>query len=440
MIVEDFDLFFKNFYNINMKKENKNIWDELLWRGLINQTTDEKELKKRLEKPIVLYCGFDVTADSLHVGHLLPIITLKRFAQWHHLAIPLLGNGTSLIGDPSGKNTERQLNPEEKINKWSTALKKQLEQLFAEEITNKKAIILKNKDWLEKLTMLSFIREVGKYFSIGYMIAKESVKNRLETGISFTEFSYMLLQAYDFFWLNKNYNCELQIGGSDQWGNLTAGIDLIAKKSNKIAYGITLPLLLKSDGKKFGKTEGGTIWLDSQKTSPYQFYQFFINTDDKDVIKLLKQLTFLSQSEIDELEKVTQKNPEQRQAQKALAEELTKFIHGEKALKKVQKITKALFSNDFKSLNANEIKEALSDVPSYIIFNKKELNIIDLLTEAGISSSKRQAKEDILNRAISLNGKIISDINYLVTKKDCLIENILIFRRGKKNYFLIYWQ
>jgi len=248
------------------------------------------------------------------------------------------------------------------------------------------------------------------------------------------------LQAYDFFWLNKNYNCELQIGGSDQWGNLTAGIDLIAKKSNKVAYGITVPLLLKSDGTKFGKTEGGAIWLDSQKTSPYQFYQFFINTDDKDVIKLLKQLTFLSQLEINELEKITQKNPEQRQAQKTLAEELTKFIHGEKALRKVQKITKALFSNDFKSLNANEIKEALSDVPSYIISNKKELNIIDLLTEAGISSSKRQAKEDVLNRAISLNGKTISDINYLVTKKDCLIENILIFKRGKKNHFLIYWQ
>jgi len=351
-----------------------------------------------------------------------------------------LGNGTSLIGDPSGKNTERQLNSEEKVNKWSIALNKQLEQLFAEEITNKKAIILKNKDWLEKLTMLSFIREIGKYFSVGYMMAKESVKTRLETGISFTEFSYMLLQAYDFFWLNKNYNCELQIGGSDQWGNLTAGIDLIAKKSNKVAYGITVPLLLKSDGTKFGKTEGGAIWLDSQKTSPYQFYQFFINTDDKDVIKLLKQLTFLSQLEINELEKITQKNPEQRQAQKTLAEELTKFIHGEKALRKVQKITKALFSNDFKSLNANEIKEALSDVPSYIISNKKELNIIDLLTEAGISSSKRQAKEDVLNRAISLNGKTISDINYLVTKKDCLIENILIFKRGKKNHFLIYWQ
>ncbi|NLA08408.1 MAG: tyrosine--tRNA ligase [Parcubacteria group bacterium] len=423
-----------------MKKENKNILDELLWRGLINQTTDEKELKKRLEKPIVLYCGFDVTADSFHVGHLLPIVTLKRFAQYNHQAISLLGNGTSLIGDPSGKNTERQLNSEEKVNKWSIALNKQLEQLFAEEITNKKAIILKNKDWLEKLTMLSFIREIGKYFSVGYMMAKESVKTRLETGISFTEFSYMLLQAYDFFWLNKNYNCELQIGGSDQWGNLTAGIDLIAKKSNKVAYGITVPLLLKSDGTKFGKTEGGAIWLDSQKTSPYQFYQFFINTDDKDVIKLLKQLTFLSQLEINELEKITQKNPEQRQAQKTLAEELTKFIHGEKALRKVQKITKALFSNDFKSLNANEIKEALSDVPSYIISNKKELNIIDLLTEAGISSSKRQAKEDVLNRAISLNGKTISDINYLVTKKDCLIENILIFKRGKKNHFLIYWQ
>lgn len=423
-----------------MENKSKNIWDELSWRGLINQSTDEEELKKRLEKPIVLYCGFDVTADSFHVGHLLPIITLKRFAQYHHKVIPMLGNGTGLIGDPSGKNTERLLNPEEKVNEWSFVLKKQLEQLFAEEIKNKKAIILKNKDWLKNLTMLSFIRDVGKHFSLGYMLAKESVKNRLESGISFTEFSYMLLQAYDFFWLNKNYNCELQIGGSDQWGNLTTGIDLIAKKTGKEVYGLTLPLLLKSDGKKFGKTEGGAIWLNPQKTSPYQFYQFFINTDDQDVIKLLKQLTFLSQSEINELEKSTKKHPEQRQAQKALAQQLTELVHGKKSLVRAEKITQALFSNNFTSLKANEIKEALADVPSFTIFNKTAVNIIDLLVEAKISPSKRQAREDILNKAISLNGKIISDINYLITKQDCLIENILIFRRGKKNYFLVYWQ
>ncbi|HOW13192.1 MAG TPA: tyrosine--tRNA ligase [Candidatus Pacearchaeota archaeon] len=423
-----------------MENKSKNIWDELSWRGLINQSTDEEELKKRLEKPIVLYCGFDVTADSFHVGHLLPIITLKRFAQYHHKVIPMLGNGTSLIGDPSGKNTERLLNPEEKVNEWSFVLKKQLEQLFAEEIKNKKAIILKNKDWLKNLTMLSFIRDVGKHFSLGYMLAKESVKNRLESGISFTEFSYMLLQAYDFFWLNKNYNCELQIGGSDQWGNLTTGIDLIAKKTGKEVYGLTLPLLLKSDGKKFGKTEGGAIWLNPQKTSPYQFYQFFINTDDQDVIKLLKQLTFLSQSEINELEKSTKKHPEQRQAQKALAQQLTELVHDKKSLVRAEKITQALFSNNFTSLKANEIKEALADVPSFTIFNKTAVNIIDLLVEAKISPSKRQAREDILNKAISLNSKIISDINYLITKQDCLIENILIFRRGKKNYFLVYWQ
>lgn len=417
-----------------------NIFDELEWRGLINQTTDANQLKKRLEKPIVLYCGFDATADSLHVGHLLPLITLKRFAQFNHKAIAVLGTGTSLIGDPSGKKSERKLQAEELIDEWAKKLEKQFLWLLNEEIENKKALVLKNKDWLKKLTMLEFIRDIGKHFGIGYMLAKESIKNRLEVGISFTEFSYMLLQAYDYLWLFRNYNCELQIGGSDQWGNITAGIDLIKKLENKEVFGLTLPLLLKADGTKFGKTEGGAIWLDAQKTSPYQFYQFLINTDDRDVINLLKLLTFLAKEEIAELENEVKNRPEQRKAQKRLAEELTKMIHGEKALERAQKISEALFYNNLKNLSAEELKEGLNDVPSAIIKSKKELNIVDFLIETGVCPSKRQAREDINNKAISLNGEIVKDINLILTPRKALVENIFVVRRGKKNYYLIYWQ
>ena len=268
------------------------------------------------------------------------------------------------------------------------------------------------------------------------MLAKESVKSRLESGISFTEFSYMLLQSYDYLWLNEHYNCELQIGGSDQWGNITSGIDLIAKTKNKTVYGLTLPLLLKSDGTKFGKTEGGTVWLNSQKTSVYQF----INVSDDDVIGFLKYFSFLSQEEINELEKQVKNSPEKRLAQKTLAQELTRMVHGETAFKKAEKISEALFSNQLSDLSAEEIKEGLYDVPTYTISQQKEMNLIDLLVNAKICPSKRQAREDILNKAISLNGQIVTDVNLKLTSQNCLIENIMVLRRGKKNYYLIYWQ
>jgi len=418
----------------------ENIFDELLWRGLINQTTNEPELKKRLEKPIVLYCGFDVTADSLHIGHLLPLITLKRFAQFGHQVIAVLGTGTSLIGDPSGKKSERKLNSEEIVIQWAKDLKAQLEIFLKEEIKNKKVIIVENSSWLKELKLLSFIRDIGKHFSLGYMLAKESVKSRLEIGISFTEFSYMLLQAYDYLWLFRNHNCELQIGGSDQWGNITAGMDLINKLENKEVFGLTLPLLLKSDGTKFGKTESGAIWLSPQKTSSYQFYQFLINTDDRDVINLLKFLTFLSQKEVAELEKEVKNQPEKRTAQRRLAEELTKMIYGQKDLERAKKISDSLFYNDLKNLSTDELKEGLNDVPTAIIENKKELNIVDFLVEARVCPSKRQAREDILNKAISLNGEIISDINLIIQLKNALKKNLFVVRRGKKNYYLIYWK
>jgi tyrosyl-tRNA synthetase len=418
----------------------ENVFNELEWRGLINQTTDANQLKERLKKPIVLYCGFDVTADSLHIGHLLPLITLKRFAEYNHQIIAVLGSATSLIGDPSGKKSERKLQPEEIVQQWNHGIKKQLNNLLKEEIQTHKAIIVENSEWLKKLGLLSFIRDIGKHFSLGYMLAKESVKNRLEVGISFTEFSYMLLQAYDFWWLYKNYNCELQIGGSDQWGNITAGIDLIQKLEDKNVYGLTLPLLLKSDGTKFGKTEGGAIWLDSSKTSVYQFYQFLINTDDRDVIKLLKFLTFFSAEEIKELEESVKNQPEKRLAQKKLAQELTKLVHGEKALQRAEKISEALFYNNLKNLSAEELKEGLNDVPTAKIENKQKLNLVDFLVETKVCSSKRQAREDIINGAIALNGEVVKDINLTLSPQNSLVENIFVVRRGKKNYHLIFWQ
>jgi len=276
------------------------ILDDLKFRGLINQASNLEGLRKEMNKgKISLYCGFDPTADSLHIGHLVPILTLKRFRNAGHQPIALVGGGTGLIGDPGGKKEERTLNPDEVVKKWSNALKTQLEQFLDFKSKNNPALMVNNYDWLGQIKAIDFLRDIGKYFTISYMLAKESVKARLESGISFTEFNYMVLQAYDFLNLFEKYNCKLQIGGSDQWGNITAGIDLIKKKAGEEVYGLTVPLASKADGTKFGKTETGTIWLDAKKTTPYQFYQFWINTDDMDVIQYLKYFTFLSKQEIE---------------------------------------------------------------------------------------------------------------------------------------------
>ncbi|HDQ16171.1 MAG TPA: tyrosine--tRNA ligase, partial [Bacteroidetes bacterium] len=305
------------------------ILGDLKFRGLINQVSNLDGLREEMNKgKISLYCGFDPTADSLHIGHLLPILTLRRFQETSHQPIALIGGGTGLIGDPSGKKEERMLNPKKTVGKWSQALKSQLEQFLDFKRKDNPALLVNNYDWLGKIKAIDFLRDIGKYFTVSYMLAKESVKARLESGISFTEFNYMVLQAYDFLCLFEKYNCRLQIGGSDQWGNIIAGIDLIKKKRGKEVYGLTLPLVSKSDGTKFGKTEKGTIWLDAKKTTPYQFYQFWINTDDRDVIQYLKFFTFLSKQEIENLEKEIQKNPEKREAQKALANNVTSLVHG----------------------------------------------------------------------------------------------------------------
>jgi tyrosyl-tRNA synthetase len=411
---------------------------ELEWRGLINQVTDEEGLRQLLnEEKVTLYCGFDPTADSLHIGNLLPILTLRRFQLAGHRPIALVGGATGLIGDPSGKKSERTLNPKETVQQWSNRIKEQLSRFLDFDAQDNPAKIANNYDWIGSIDVITFLRDVGKNFGLNYMLAKESVQSRIETGISFTEFSYMILQAFDFLQLYQTENCRLQIGGSDQWGNITAGLELIRKTEGEAkAFGLTIPLVTKADGTKFGKTESGTIWLDKEKTSPYEFYQFWINTDDRDVIKYLKYFTFLSKDEIEELERKLLEAPEQRAAQKALAEEMTKLVHGEDALKQAIRISEALFSGTVSELTAEEIEQGFKDVPSFE-YEGEEVSLVELLVMAKIVPSKRQAREDIANGAIYVNGERVQDINAVITKENRIEGRFTIIRRGKKKYYLI---
>lgn len=411
---------------------------ELEWRGLINQVTDMEGLRQLLnEEKVTLYCGFDPTADSLHIGSLLPILTLRRFQLAGHRPIALVGGATGLIGDPSGKKSERTLNPKETVQQWSNRIKEQLSRFLDFDAKDNPAKIANNYDWIGSIDVITFLRDVGKNFGLNYMLAKESVQSRIETGISFTEFSYMILQAFDFLQLYQTENCRLQIGGSDQWGNITAGLELIRKTEGEAkAFGLTIPLVTKADGTKFGKTESGTIWLDKEKTSPYEFYQFWINTDDRDVIKYLKYFTFLSKDEIEELERKLQEAPEQRAAQKALAEEMTKLVHGEDALKQAIRISEALFSGSVSELTAEEIEQGFKDVPSFE-YEGEEVPLVELLVMAKIVPSKRQAREDISNGAIYVNGDRVQDINAVITKEKRIEGRFTIIRRGKKKYYLI---
>ncbi|MGG0275698.1 tyrosine--tRNA ligase [Bacillus rhizoplanae] len=415
-----------------------NILQDLEFRGLINQQTDAEGLQELLEKESVkLYCGFDPTADSLHIGHMLPILILRRFQQAGHQPIALVGGGTGLIGDPSGKKAERTLNEKETVAFFSERIKEQLSSFLDFEKAGNPAIIANNYDWIGSLDLITFLRDIGKNFGLNYMLAKDTVASRLETGISFTEFSYMILQSYDFLNLYQTYGCKLQIGGSDQWGNITAGLELIRKSEEDAkAFGLTVPLVTKSDGTKFGKTEGGAVWLDPEKTTPYEFYQFWINTDDRDVIKYLKYFTFLSHEEILELEKQVAEAPEKREAQKALASEMTKLVHGEAALEQAIKISAALFSGSVAELTAAEIEQGFKDVPS-VERNTEDALLVDVLVESKISPSKRQAREDITNGAVYVNGERTQELDYTVTEKDRIEGKFTIIRRGKKKYFLI---
>jgi tyrosyl-tRNA synthetase len=416
-----------------------NILKDLEFRGLLHQVTDREGLEKELEDGRVkLYCGFDPTADSLHIGNLLPILTLKRFQEAGHLPLPLVGGGTGLIGDPSGRSTERTLNEQETVVQWTEKIKNQLSKLLDFESETNPAKMVNNYEWLSALTVIEFLRDVGKNFSINYMLAKDSVDSRLEGGISFTEFSYMILQAYDFLNLYKQEGCKLQIGGSDQWGNITAGMELIRRSGEEDkAYGLTIPLITKADGTKFGKTASGTIWLDAEKTTPYEFYQFWVNAADADVINWLKYFTFLSKEEISQLENSLQESPEKREAQKALGREVTTLVHGEESYLQAVKITEALFSGNLSELTADEIEQGFKDVPSFSVENHADMNIIDLLVEGKVSPSKRQAREDVTNGAVSVNGEKVQDLDYVIDEKDRIDNRFVIIRRGKKKYTLI---
>lgn len=412
--------------------------EDLQYRGLINQITDEEGLKKLLsEESVKLYCGFDPTADSLHIGHLLPILILRRFQLAGHQPIALVGGATGLIGDPSGKKAERTLNAKETVENWVESIKGQLSRFLDFDSKENPATMANNYDWTGKMDVITFLRDVGKNFGLNYMLAKDTVQSRLETGISFTEFSYMILQSLDFLKLYETENCRLQIGGSDQWGNITAGLELIRKTHEEAkAFGLTVPLVTKAEGTKFGKTEGNAVWLDPEKTTPYEFYQFWINTDDRDVVNYLKYFTFLSHEEIEELAKATAEQPEKRLAQKALAEDVTKLVHGEAALKQAIRISEALFSGNIKELNGAEIEQGFKDVPSFTN-TEAEANLVELLVAAKISPSKRQAREDIQNGAIYINGDRVTDVQYVLGDSDKIEGKFTIIRRGKKKYYLI---
>lgn len=412
---------------------------DLQFRGLINQMTDEEGLKKVLEEESVkLYSGFDPTADSLHIGHLLPILTLRRFQLAGHRPIALVGGATGLIGDPSGKKAERTLNTSHIVQEWSNKIKNQLSRfLDFDPSSENPATLANNFDWIGSMDLITFLRDVGKNFGINYMLAKDTVSSRIESGISYTEFSYMILQSYDFLNLYRSQGCKLQIGGSDQWGNITAGLELIRKsEENSKAFGLTVPLVTKSDGTKFGKTEGGAIWLDKDKTTPYEFYQFWINTDDRDVMKYIKFFTFLSHNEIEVLEQQLLNAPEKRVAQKALAEDMTKLVHGEESLQQAIKISQALFSGNIKELTGSEIEQGFKDVPTFKV-EEPEISLIDLLVNAKISPSKRQAREDVTNGAVYVNGERVQETDKVISSADRIDDKFTVIRRGKKKYSLI---
>ena len=418
-----------------------NIIDELEWRGAINQQTDEKGLYDLVSNEnIALYCGIDPTGDSMHIGHLIPFMILKRFQLAGHQPVVLIGGGTGSIGDPSGRASERQLQTMEQVQENADKLSAQMRDLFEAGEENSDIRLVNNQKWLGEMQFLDFLRDFGKEFNINKMLAKDIVSSRLETGISFTEFSYQIIQSIDFLHLYREENVQLQIGGSDQWGNITSGLDLIRKKegSEAEAYGLTIPLLLKADGTKFGKTAGGAIWLDPEKTTPYEFYQFWFNQDDRDVEKYLKYFTFLSKDDIADLAKKTEEEPWKRAAQKVLAEEMTRFVHGQEALDEALKISEALFSGNVQDLTAEQIEMSFKDVPS-MEASSEEVDLVSFLVDVTeISKSRRQAREDIKNGAIYLKGERVQDIDYTVSEKDSYDGRFILVRRGKKRYYMVH--
>ena len=429
------------------------IIQDLKSRGLIAQTTDIEALDALLnEQKISLYCGFDPTADSLHIGHLLPVLALRRFQQAGHTPIALVGGATGMIGDPSFKAVERSLNSAETVAGWVESIRNQLTPFLSFEGENA-AIMANNADWFGSMNCLDFLRDIGKHFSVNAMLNKESVKQRIErddVGISFTEFAYSLLQGYDFAELNKRHGAVLEIGGSDQWGNITAGIDLTRRLHQKQVFGLTLPLVTKSDGTKFGKTEGGAVWLNAKKTSPYQFYQFWLKVADADVYKFLKYFTFLSIEEIDAIEAKDQASGTKPEAQRILAEEMTRLIHGEEALAAAQRISESLFAEDQSSLTESDFDQlALDGLPAFEVSDG--INVVEVLVKTGLASSNKEARGFVNSKAVLLNGKPAeaNNPNHAAERPDdaCLLTDehkrfgkYTIVRRGKRNHALLVWK
>ncbi|MGX7200551.1 tyrosine--tRNA ligase [Enterococcus nangangensis] len=412
------------------------ILTDLTWRGAINQQTDADGLAKWIEeqKSISLYCGVDATGDSMHIGHLIPFMIMKRFQLAGHHPYILIGGATGAIGDPSGRNSERTLQTMEDVNRNAASLTSQMKKLFGKDAN---VTMVNNYDWLSKISLLDFLRDFGKNFNVNTMLAKDVVASRLEVGISYTEFTYQILQSIDFLHLHKHHHVSLQIGGSDQWGNITAGTDLIRKVlgSEEKVFGLTIPLMLKADGTKFGKTAGGAVWLDAEKTSPFEFYQFWLNQDDRDVVKYLKYFTFLDKEEIDALEQEVATQPEKRVAQRRLAEEVTRFVHSDEDLAEAQKITAALFTGAIQDLTASEIKQAFGKMPTVDI-TAEPTNVVELLVATKIEASKRQAREDVTNGAITINGERVTDVAALIDPSAHFDGEFVVIRRGKKKYFL----
>jgi tyrosyl-tRNA synthetase len=417
------------------------ILQELQWRGLIHQSTEPKELSQQLEKPTVVYAGFDPTADSLHVGSLLPLMMLRRFQQAGHRPVALVGGATGMIGDPSGKTDERQLLSKETLQANVDGIRRQLGH-FLDFTGPNAAILVNNFDWMHGFSFLDFLRDVGKNFPINVMLTKDSVKSRLErtdSGLSYTEFSYMLLQAYDFVYLAKHHDCLLQIGGSDQWGNITAGIDLGRRMLSRSLHGLTCPLLTTSDGKKMGKTEKGAVWLAGERTSPFEFYQYFINVADADVLMTLRFLSDVSEQEYRDLEVQIKDKPQERAAQTRLAESLTRLVHGQSKLDAVQHATKLLFGADITQLTQDQLNTIFEDVPSQEMPRSRlaeGLGIIDALCTAGLANSKSEARRTVTEGAAYLNNQKVTAFDRILTESD-LAGKYLILRAGKKRYGLL---
>jgi len=419
-----------------------NVFEEFQWRGMIYDATEGLEEVLAAQK-VTAYIGFDPTAPSLQLGNLFAIMALVHLQRYGHTPIAVVGGGTALIGDPSGKDKERPLLSKEQIERNVEGMREQLSHLLDFEAKSNPALLVNNAEWLTALNLIDFLRDIGKYFTVNYMLAKESVRRRIEQeeGISFTEFSYMLLQAYDFLVLYDRYNCTLQMGGSDQWGNITAGIDLIRRLRGARVHGLVLPLITSASGVKFGKTEAGTIWLDPELTSPYRFYQFWLNTDDRDVVQYLKYFTLLPRERIEELGQAVATAPEKREAQRTLAREVTRMVHGEDALARAERASMVLFGGEIEGVSAREIAEIFEDVPSTEV-TKAELegegvSLIELLVKCGVATSRSDARRLIQGGGIYVNNRRVTDIERNVTLTDSIEGQFIILRKGRKNYHLV---